>query len=118
MAIPSDIPIIQTLIRMLQNTNHNIPAVLVLLYIIAFEQALYFLALYWRQKRIFEMQSATLYLSGTVVFAANELATLTHVRSRIKGLLRNAKAYKIPKGILGRDLCNVIEYGMQIHNMF
>ncbi|CAB4037132.1 Hypothetical predicted protein, partial [Paramuricea clavata] len=51
------------------------------------------------------------HLSDTVAFAMNEMATLSQVRRRVnKELVRNAKAYKIPKRILGKDLCNAIEY--------
>ena len=58
------------------------------------------------------------HLSDTVVFADSELATLSQVRSRVSGLVRNAKAYKIPKQKLGRDLCNAIEYGMNFTTWF
>jgi hypothetical protein len=44
----------------------------------------------------------------------NEIATLSRMRRRVKDLVRNAKAYKIPKRIQGKDLCNAIEYGMQV----
>ena len=50
-------------------------------------------------------------LGETVAFAVSEVASLTDARRRANGLVRNAKAYKIPKEILGQDLCHVVEHG-------
>ena len=46
-----------------------------------------------------------------VAFALNEMANLADVRRRKSGIVRNAKAYKIPKNLLGTDLCHFIEHG-------
>jgi hypothetical protein len=50
----------------------------------------------------------------TVAFALNEMASLADVRKRKIGIVRNAKAYKIPKNLLGTDLCHFIEHGKYI----
>ena len=49
-------------------------------------------------------------ISDTVAFAVNEEADISSVRKRKVGLVCNAKAYKVPKDILGDDLCSLIEY--------
>ena len=49
-------------------------------------------------------------VSETVAFAVNETANITDVRRRTSGLVRNAKAYKVPKNILGENLCHLIEH--------
>ena len=41
----------------------------------------------------------------------SEAASITDIRRRKDGLVRNAKAYKMPKKILGTDLCHLIEHG-------
>ena len=45
-----------------------------------------------------------------MAFAVNETANITDVRRRTSGLVRNAKAYKVPKSILGENLCHLIEH--------
>jgi hypothetical protein len=49
-------------------------------------------------------------LGETVTFAMSEAASITDIRRRKDGLVRNAKAYKMPKKILGTDLCHLIEH--------
>ncbi|XP_028415289.1 uncharacterized protein LOC114538335 [Dendronephthya gigantea] len=49
-------------------------------------------------------------LAETVTFALGDAASLTDVRRRRNGLVRNARAYKVPKDLLGSDLCHFIEH--------
>ena len=50
----------------------------------------------------------------TVAFAVDERASLTDVRRRSNGIVRNAKAYKVPQKVLGSVLCNLIEHGKYV----
>ena len=53
-------------------------------------------------------------IGETVAFTVDERASLTDVRRRTNGIVRNAKAYKVPQKVLGSVLCNLIEHGKYV----
>ena len=53
-------------------------------------------------------------IGETVAFAVDERASLTDVRRRTNGIVRNAKAHKVPQKVLGSVLCNLIEHGKYV----
>ena len=53
-------------------------------------------------------------IGETVAFAVDKRASLTDVRWRTNGIVRNAKAYKVPQKVLGSVLCNLIEHGKYV----